>query len=99
MTVQDGEHSSLTDVRATMVVYWLHRNEWEKGTLQKKPKGRKRKRQDTDKDEGFPGGGRKGVSSRLATVVRRKDGGGLPRKTQRWKECVTDTDPMWRRVQ
>ncbi len=82
-----------------MAVYWLHRKEWEKGTLQKKPKGRKQKRQDTDKDEGFPGGGRKGMSSRLATVVQRKDGGGVPRKTQWWKEFITDTDPTGRRAQ
>ncbi|PBK87205.1 hypothetical protein ARMGADRAFT_939084 [Armillaria gallica] len=92
MTIQDGEHSSLTDARATMAVYRLHRKEWEKGTLQKRPEGKKRKRQDTDKDEdGFPGGGRKGVSSGLATVVRRKDGGSVPQKTQWWKELGTGT--------
>ncbi|KAK0462857.1 ribonuclease H-like domain-containing protein [Desarmillaria tabescens] len=90
ITIQDGEHSSLTDARATMAVYRLHRKEWEKGTVQKKPEGKKRKRQDANNEEvqvdAFPGGGRKGVSSGLATVVRRKDEGGGSKKTQWWKE-------------
>ncbi|KAG6810041.1 hypothetical protein H0H93_015293, partial [Arthromyces matolae] len=31
-TIQSGEHSSVTDARATMAVFRLHRKEWEKGT-------------------------------------------------------------------
>jgi len=31
ITIQGGEHSSVTDARATMAVYRLHRKEWEKG--------------------------------------------------------------------
>ncbi|KAJ7149065.1 MipD protein [Mycena crocata] len=31
-TIQGGEHSSVTDARATMAVYRLHRREWEKGS-------------------------------------------------------------------
>ncbi|KAK0498000.1 ribonuclease H-like domain-containing protein [Armillaria luteobubalina] len=89
ITIQDGEHSSLTDARATMAVYRLHRKEWEKGTVQKKPEGKKRKSQDEDR---FPGGGRKGVSSGLVTVVRRNDGSStVPQKTQWWKELGTGT--------
>lgn len=92
ITIQDGEHSSLTDARATMAVYRLHRKEWEKGTVQKKHEGKKRKRQDTDKEaDVFPGGGRKGVSSGLSTVIRHKDGGGGTQKTQWWKELGTGT--------
>ncbi|KAJ7275017.1 ribonuclease H-like domain-containing protein [Mycena rebaudengoi] len=31
-TIQGGEHSSVTDARATMAVYRLHRREWERGS-------------------------------------------------------------------
>ncbi|KAJ7641769.1 ribonuclease H-like domain-containing protein [Roridomyces roridus] len=33
VTIQSGEHSSVTDARATMAVYRLHRREWEKGSI------------------------------------------------------------------
>ncbi|KAJ7160869.1 ribonuclease H-like domain-containing protein [Mycena filopes] len=33
-TIQGGEHSSVTDARATMAVYRLHRKEWERSTTQ-----------------------------------------------------------------
>ncbi|KAK7032173.1 3'-5' exonuclease [Paramarasmius palmivorus] len=33
VTIQSGEHSSLTDARATMAVYRLHKKEWEKGAV------------------------------------------------------------------
>ncbi|KAI3608949.1 hypothetical protein WG66_010959 [Moniliophthora roreri] len=33
ITIQSGEHSSLTDARATMAVYRLHKKEWEKGAV------------------------------------------------------------------
>ncbi|KAF5346288.1 hypothetical protein D9758_011496 [Tetrapyrgos nigripes] len=140
VSIQQGEHSSLTDARATMAVYRLHRKEWEKSSLgiqaatllppnaaakgktpepagdgerdgrnnektKKKDKYKyKEKRRkapadeeddDDENDENadgrglssglssksskkpkkqkeFPGGGRKGVSSGLSTVVRRK---------------------------
>ncbi|THU90509.1 ribonuclease H-like protein [Dendrothele bispora CBS 962.96] len=147
ITIQGGEHSSLTDARATMAVYRLHRKEWEKGNVgsqtasylanvggkgktpelgddddggggegggevndgdkdvkgKHKGKGKKRKATADDEDEEdqdgdgdgdgegkersgnkkskikgsknqkeFPGGGRKGVSSGLSTVVKRK---------------------------
>ncbi|KAF9476879.1 ribonuclease H-like protein [Pholiota conissans] len=32
LTIQTGEHSSITDARATMAVYRLHKREWEKGS-------------------------------------------------------------------
>ncbi|KAF9524968.1 ribonuclease H-like domain-containing protein [Crepidotus variabilis] len=31
ITIQSGEHSSVTDARATMAIYRLHKKEWEKG--------------------------------------------------------------------
>ncbi|KDQ26223.1 hypothetical protein PLEOSDRAFT_1014285, partial [Pleurotus ostreatus PC15] len=30
LTIQDGEHSSVTDARATMAIFRLHEREWEK---------------------------------------------------------------------
>ncbi|KAF5346309.1 hypothetical protein D9758_011489 [Tetrapyrgos nigripes] len=142
VSIQEGEHSSLTDARATMGVYRLHRKEWEKSSLgiqaatllsanaaakgktpepagdgeredkekmkkKDKDKGKKRKvplaageedDDDDDEDENaddeegrglssglssksskkpkkqkeFAGGGRKGVSSGLSTIVRQK---------------------------
>ncbi|KAJ7123575.1 ribonuclease H-like domain-containing protein [Mycena epipterygia] len=103
VTIQGGEHSSVTDARATMAVYRLHRREWEKGSAPLARVGKKRKRDgeesEEDEDEpvagkkssgSFPGGGRKGVSSGLSTVVRRGAGGhggdGAREKTEWWKE-------------
>ncbi|KAF5374606.1 hypothetical protein D9615_008997 [Tricholomella constricta] len=102
VTIQGGEHSSVTDARATMAVYRLHRKEWEKGH---KPlaKTKKRKRADKSLDDStgeagesaeakaevastFPGGGRKGVSSGVTTVVRRGSSGG--EKPKWWKELA-----------
>lgn len=99
VAIQSGEHSSVTDARATMALYRLHRKEWEKG---QQPEGaasasskKKRKRSEeaeervhssevTDKRviEAFPGGGRKGVSSGLSTVVKRR--GGEAKKDKWW---------------
>ncbi|GLB37965.1 putative EXOIII [Lyophyllum shimeji] len=98
VTIQSGEHSSVTDARATMAIYRLHRKEWEKGN--KPLMTRKRKRADKSPDEAgeasekedealtasstTPGGGRKGVSSGLTTVVRH--GSAVEKKTKWWKE-------------
>ncbi|KAJ7895822.1 ribonuclease H-like domain-containing protein [Mycena leptocephala] len=98
-TIQGGEHSSVTDARATMAVYRLHRKEWERSAPRLRVSsvsatGKRRADEDEDEDEdedapsipkdnrikdtktkpAFPGGGRKGVSSGLSTVVRRSDG-------------------------
>ncbi|GBE81278.1 ribonuclease H-like domain-containing protein [Sparassis latifolia] len=93
--IQGGEHSSVTDARATMAVFRLHRKEWEKG---QRPDAlpstttrstAKRKRAPTEgEDSGStasptpskrkvdsPGGGRKGVSSGLSTIVKKRDKG------------------------
>ncbi|KAK7057999.1 exonuclease domain-containing protein [Favolaschia claudopus] len=127
-TIQGGEHSSVTDARATMAVYRLHRKEWEKlaptvksgvgvgvsgaSSVSASKKGKQvalpleKREEGSDEDEDadddsddaspattpksnpkpkpslgrklekakekiFPGGGRKGVSSGLSTVVRR----------------------------
>ncbi|KAJ7626990.1 ribonuclease H-like domain-containing protein [Roridomyces roridus] len=111
VTIQGGEHSSVTDARATMAVYRLHRREWEKGSVglrgmaasmkgkgkqlagQEDEDGGEESGNDDDDDEpalpmkkrlkndqrdkkrdGFPGGGRKGVSSGLGVIVRRASG-------------------------
>lgn len=81
-----------------MAVYRLHRKEWEKGN---RPLGKKRARADEGaKGEGedgedsvatlreFPGGGRKGISSGLTTVVRRGSNSG-GEKVKWWKELAT----------
>ncbi|KAJ7596279.1 ribonuclease H-like domain-containing protein [Mycena floridula] len=89
LVIQGGEHSSVTDARATMAVYRIHRKEWDRGTRPlpaafsatddtkddattpvKKKKKRKRE-EDDEETSSFPGGGRKGVSSGLSTVIRR----------------------------
>ena len=121
--------TQVTDARATMAVYRLHRKDWEKGNrpipLQGgsvATAGTKRKRDDDaaeNEEEGndeevvvnvkpssakekkkkkivnaqeYPGGGRKGVSSGLSTVVRRGPGK-EKEKTQWWKQLPTVTTP------
>ena len=119
--------TQVTDARATMAVYRLHRKDWEKGNrpipLQGGSvaiAGTKRKRDDDaaekeeeGNDEGvvvkpssakekkkkkklniqeYPGGGRKGLSSGLSTVVRRGPGK-EKEKTQWWKQLPTVTTP------
>ncbi|KAJ7745977.1 ribonuclease H-like domain-containing protein [Mycena olivaceomarginata] len=83
-TIQGGEHSSVTDARATMAVYRLHRKEWEKSAPRMSDPDEDGDDADSDVDEQprtktktkasgdvtFPGGGRKGVSSGLGTVVK-----------------------------
>jgi len=126
LTIQGGEHSSVcpffrllffsnfaqvTDARATMAIYRLHKKVWEQGThiphisshsagkrkssemeganddedqqddpgalsraspqSNRKPKAKKNK----EKRDEFPGGGRKGISSGLSTVVHQKGSG------------------------
>ncbi|TFY53631.1 hypothetical protein EVJ58_g9347 [Rhodofomes roseus] len=91
VAIQTGEHSSVTDARATMAVFRLHHKEWEKGQRPDGPLStKKRKRAGSVPDathatsksttkvsatvaSEFPGGGRKGVSSGLSTIVKRKE--------------------------
>jgi len=98
VTIQGGEHSSVTDARATMGVFRLHRKEWEKGTrpsgdhgsTSKKRKSRSGGSEGVEEEYGqsskFPGGGRKGVSSGLSTVIMRGSGSGAGEKSKWWKE-------------
>ena len=83
-----------------MAVYRIHRKGWEK-SIQSSPKHahpKKRKRvsaeddnvEDVEKSRG-PGGGRKGVSSGLSTIVRRggsssrsNGGSGPGRESKKW---------------
>jgi len=73
--IQGGEHSSVTDARATMAIYRLYRREWEKGKTLQLPSDpsrtpRKRKRLDGEADNDPPGGGEKGISTGLTTIVK-----------------------------
>ncbi|OBZ69895.1 RNA exonuclease 4 [Grifola frondosa] len=100
VAIQGGEHSSVTDARATMAIYRIHRKEWEKGQKPHPPGSStlKRKRADTEdtanddsihltRKTEFPGGGRKGVSSGLSTIMKKRDSVGDSKgKTKWWKE-------------
>lgn len=77
----------LTDARATMAVYRLHRKEWEKGSKPMPASSKKRKKLD-DETEEFPGGGRKGVSSGLSTVVTGPRKNVPAAKKAWWKELA-----------
>ncbi|KAH9933531.1 ribonuclease H-like domain-containing protein [Amylocystis lapponica] len=99
ITIQDGEHSSVTDARATMAVYRIHRKEWENTNkpdapaFTKRPV-HKRKRSEPAGEQSvaavavtnveFPGGGKKGISSGLSTVVRHRETNTTEKKW--WKE-------------
>lgn len=84
-----------------MAVFRLHRKEWERGLHgdaevgRSEGRQRKRKREDGGEKEAggdYPGGGRKGVSSGLSVVVKRRGAGndkamGSSKvKTQWWNE-------------
>ncbi|KAG8739104.1 3'-5' exonuclease [Ceratobasidium sp. 414] len=95
--IQAGEHSSVTDARAAMAIYRLHKRSWDaslpvshlRGSASStrhapdedgdsensgtESLGRPRRKRRSSDSESFPGGGRRGVSSGLSTVVR---GGG-----------------------
>ncbi|KAI0688976.1 ribonuclease H-like domain-containing protein [Cytidiella melzeri] len=109
VAIQGGEHSSVTDARATMAVYRIHRKAWEKGfsrppTTSAAPSRKQSTAQKGESDgeetndavgavssavskrprnDQFPRGGRKGVSSGLSVVVQRKE-----KKTENgwWKD-------------
>jgi RNA exonuclease 4 len=88
----------VTDARATMAIYRLYRKEWEKGMRSVNELGstsKKRNRLDSPNDDGgegqsgsFPGGGKRGVSSGLSTVITRGSGAvsGGSEKRKWWKE-------------
>lgn len=93
----------VTDARATMAIYRLHRREWEKGkTLQlpslqdsdvsdpsRKPRKRKRSVQEGSNDP--PGGGKKGISTGLSTIVKRFD----PSKTKNTSSMGSKKKAEW----
>lgn len=96
ITIQAGEHSSVTDARATMAVYRLHKKDWEKGShTHPSTSGKKRKKPD-DAEEGVVD--RKGISSGLSVIVtrrgERKGDKGSPdskEKKQWWKELGSNS--------
>ncbi|TFK64287.1 ribonuclease H-like protein [Pluteus cervinus] len=101
-TIQSGEHSSVTDARATMAVYRLHRKDWEKGNSSSAPTQKETKKRRRNKSVGdastadnasvssneTPGGGKKGISSGLSTIVRL--GQKVKPKTKWWKEVLAN---------
>jgi len=86
-----------------MAIYRLHRREWDKGKspplpppegpgcsdLPRTPKKRKRSNGGGDNDP--PGGGRNGISSGLATVVKRLD----PSKTKNTSPLTLKKNTEW----
>ncbi|KLT42078.1 hypothetical protein CC85DRAFT_274944 [Cutaneotrichosporon oleaginosum] len=84
LKIQGGAHSSITDARATMALYRLHKEAWEAsmrgvmdayarktGTVMPGKKGKRKREDGEDEESKFPGGGRKGISSGLSVVVKR----------------------------
>jgi len=105
--IQEGEHSSVTDARATMAIYRLHRKQWEKGYdmvpihVKQKSKAkadREPKPIETESVERKATKAalssreqRKGVSSGLSTVMRRRmkaKGGVGATKVKWWSELA-----------
>lgn len=91
----------VADARATMAVFRLHRKEWEKGSRPVIDHGSTSKKRkwatanvanegsdelEHDRSSKFPGGGRKGVSSGLSTVVMRGGGSAAGEKSKWWRE-------------
>jgi len=77
-TIQEGEHSSVTDARATMAIYRLHRKQWERGyavvPIRIQRKGRAKAEPDDD-DPPVPARTRSNVTSqgtRGGTTNQRK---------------------------
>ncbi|KAF7309539.1 Exonuclease domain-containing protein [Mycena indigotica] len=86
-TIQGGEHSSVTDARATMAVFRLHRKQWEANSASWPPKNQSSGNSKGDDEEEvepvsrikkknkaekqFPGGGRKGISSGLSVITKK----------------------------
>ena len=67
-----------------MAIFRLHHKEWEKGKRMDPPASSKKRRRSVSEESvattvqatssrEFPGGGRKGVSSGLSTIVKRKE--------------------------
>ncbi|THG99473.1 hypothetical protein EW145_g7260 [Phellinidium pouzarii] len=79
VTIQAGEHSSVTDARATMALYRLHQKEWEKGFrsisgLSSKSLTRKRKAPAEDEKDGFDSGSDEGETGVRQTHVVQNPG-------------------------
>jgi len=75
----------VTDARATMAVFRLHRKKWEKGKNDRDMAIKKGKIRKSDSDTGnVANGGKKGFSSGLSTVVKR-EGSKSSRKEKWWK--------------
>ncbi|EJT96983.1 ribonuclease H-like protein [Dacryopinax primogenitus] len=79
LDIQAGEHDSITDARASMALFRLHKNAWDRTLpashhlLAKDGKGRPGK----GKTESDNVGGRKGISSGLSVVTRVKEKNGV----------------------
>ena len=100
LIITDQSNQQVTDARATMAVFRIHRKEWEKETnhsiFREPGKFKKRKRnergnddEDGDANGGTIGGGRKGVSSGLSTVVKRARSGGVGK--EKWWDVLGES--------
>ncbi|RPD72486.1 ribonuclease H-like protein [Lentinus tigrinus ALCF2SS1-7] len=135
LTIQGGEHSSVTDARATMALFRLHRRTWEKNvrplssasipkkrprsaSVDEAPSGDEgededeevgadalhpsatsphhtKKKGKTKAKESFPGGGRRGVSSGLSTIVKRVGVSGKSSREQAKVKTKAKTKDKW----
>ncbi|KZS87804.1 ribonuclease H-like protein [Sistotremastrum niveocremeum HHB9708] len=125
--IQSGEHSSVTDARATIALFRLYRKQWEKisgpappassahakpskpvatnadvepeeDSLFIKPKPSKKRKHDASEKsrDTYPGGGRKGISSGLSTVIKRRTSGAANSQAEKskWWEGLPNSGPM-----
>jgi len=118
VTIQQGEHSSVTDARATMAIYRLHRKQWESGYAVVPVRVPRKVKAKAEPDDGDPPIGdvserngeppttshhsetrartttqRKGISSGVSTVVRRRSTtkGGVDGTKDKWWTVLTGT--------
>ncbi|KAF9650974.1 ribonuclease H-like protein [Thelephora ganbajun] len=101
--IQGGEHSSVTDARATMAIYRLHRREWERGKRLPLPPSeesdrsdpsrtpKKRKRSNEKADNDLPDGGEKGMNSGLSTAAKRL----CPSRTKNTSSLMSKKKTEW----
>lgn len=97
--LNNSSRVQVVDARATMAIYRLHRKTWEVDMPHSHLLTSKRSRAEVEDSEDadgadvtkekpevqkFPGGGRKGISSGLSTIVKRR--GETKTKTSWWKE-------------
>ncbi|KZO92237.1 ribonuclease H-like protein [Calocera viscosa TUFC12733] len=85
LDIQEGEHDSVTDARASMALFRLHKDSWDRSLpashhlLAKDQKG-KHAVPGKGKDDEDSTGGRKGISSGLSVVTRTRERNGAVKR-------------------